>query len=203
MLRWRWHDYAGPLWQRGFTQNSRCVQAAVDGHIGLRGVCASSDALGGGRRGSKLGNSLSGEQVSAGGGSASRRSGKHRSIWRPPQGRTAGTSSDTFFNLDGSPEPALPLFAQSDRMEITLGACEYGPRPDGCSQYLLDHGVAVSEVLPRPHRQTGLHWAAYGGHADTVKVLLKRRPALDVRDGTFNGTPLDWALHGWRERRWR
>ena len=59
----------------------------------------------------------------------------------------------------------------------------------------------TSEVLPRPHKQTGLHWAAYGGHGDTVKVLLKRRPALDVRDASFNGTPLGWALHGWWERR--
>jgi len=36
---------------------------------------------------------------------------------------------------------------------------------------------------------------------DTVKALLTRRPALDVRDASFNGTPLDWALHGWSERR--
>jgi len=35
----------------------------------------------------------------------------------------------------------------------------------------------------------------------TVKALLKRRPPLDVRDASFDGTPLDWALHAWRERR--
>jgi hypothetical protein len=36
-----------------------------------------------------------------------------------------------------------------------------------------------------------------------VKALLKRRPKLDVRDASFNGTPLGWALHGWWERRER
>jgi len=65
---------------------------------------------------------------------------------------------------------------------------------------LLEHGVSVSDVL-RPHKQTGLHWAAHGGHVDTVKALLKRHPPLDVRDASFDGTPLDWALHGWFELR--
>jgi hypothetical protein len=67
--------------------------------------------------------------------------------------------------------------------------------------YLLDHGVTASEVLPRPHQQTGLHWAAYGGHVETVKTLLKRHPALDLKDASFNGTSLGWAMHGWWERR--
>jgi ankyrin repeat protein len=100
------------------------------------------------------------------------------------------------FSPDGSLEPPATIAQLKDGF---TWACEYGHAD--VVEYLLDHGVAASELLPRPHRQTGLHWAAYGGHADTVKVLLKRRPALDVRDGTFNGTPLDWALHGWRERR--
>jgi hypothetical protein len=41
----------------------------------------------------------------------------------------------------------------------------------------------------------------YGGHVGTVKALLKRRPRLDVRDASFDGTPLGWAVHGWWERR--
>ena len=31
---------------------------------------------------------------------------------------------------------------------------------------------------------------------------MKRRPPLEVRDASFNATPLSWALHGgWREEK--
>ena len=51
-----------------------------------------------------------------------------------------------------------------------------------------------------PH-EVVLGAAAHGGHVDTVKALLKHRPSLDVRDASFNATPLGWAVHGWWERR--
>jgi hypothetical protein len=77
-------------------------------------------------------------------------------------------------------------------------ACEYG-RTD-VVEFLLGHGVDV-DLVTGPHRQTGLHWAATGGHLDTVNALMKRRPKLDVRDASFGGTPVGWALHGWIEQR--
>jgi ankyrin repeat protein len=104
----------------------------------------------------------------------------------------------SFFNPDGSLKPPATIAQLKDGF---TWACEYG-RTD-VVEYLLDHGVDASEVLPRPHKQTGLHWAAYGGHIATVKALLKRRPRLDVRDASFGGTPRlggAWMVGtpGWR-----
>src|SRR5262249_20283252 len=45
--------------------------------------------------------------------------------------------------------------------------------------------------------QTGLHWAALEGQADTVKLLLERGALVNVKDESFDGTPLGWALYGW------
>ena len=62
--------------------------------------------------------------------------------------------------------------------------------------FLLGRGVDVAAKLP-PNRQTGLHWAAHGGYPDIVRLLLRHGARVEPRDGTFQGTALDWALHGW------
>jgi ankyrin repeat protein len=95
----------------------------------------------------------------------------------------------TFFNKDGR----LKATATKTQMELGfIWACEYGRKP--VVAFLLQKGM---DVAAQPHGETGLHWAAYGGHAQIVKMLLKRSPPLDVKDARFDGTPLDWALHGW------
>ena len=42
-----------------------------------------------------------------------------------------------------------------------------------------------------------MHWAAYGGYAETVRVLLRHDAPVNVKDETFEGTPLGWALYAW------
>ncbi|HEY7186621.1 MAG TPA: ankyrin repeat domain-containing protein [Vicinamibacterales bacterium] len=97
----------------------------------------------------------------------------------------------SFFADDGS----LTNGATTEQMADGFSwACEYG-RAD-VVQFLLDRGMDVGARL-RPHKQTGVHWAAYGAHVETVKVLLRHRPPLDVRDESFDGTPLEWALYAW------
>jgi hypothetical protein len=49
--------------------------------------------------------------------------------------------------------------------------------------------------------ETGLHWAAYEGDADTVQLLLHRGAPVDDVDDTHGGTPLGWALYAWGNRR--
>jgi len=102
----------------------------------------------------------------------------------------------SFFNSDGSLKSTATTAQLKDGF---TWACEYG-RTD-VVEYLLDRGIDVGEQFPRPHGQTVLHWAAQGGHVDTVKVLLRRRAPVDVKDKRFGGTPLGWALHGWSERK--
>src|SRR5262249_11923103 len=73
-----------------------------------------------------------------------------------------------------------------------MWACEYGRTR--VVAFLLEHGMPINA---RPHGETGLHWAAYGGHAAIVKLLLERKAPIDVKDESYENTPLGWALHGW------
>ncbi|HEU0007725.1 MAG TPA: ankyrin repeat domain-containing protein [Terriglobia bacterium] len=97
----------------------------------------------------------------------------------------------SFFNEDGS------LKANATTVQMKSGfnwACEYGRT--GVVDFLLQKGIEVGE---RHHGETGLHWAALGGHLDIVKLLLERKAPVNVKDERFGGTPLGWALYGWQE----
>jgi Ankyrin repeats (many copies) len=96
----------------------------------------------------------------------------------------------SFFDDDG----ALKEAGKARQMTAGfLNACGYGKAD--VVEYLLDHGMDVNGTSR--DGETGLHFAALGGNVDTVRVVLRRKPKVDVRDGRFNGTPLGWALHSW------
>jgi ankyrin repeat protein len=46
------------------------------------------------------------------------------------------------------------------------------------------------------HDATALHWAAWQGNAAAIRLLLEHHPPLEDKQNAFEGTPLDWALHG-------
>src|SRR5262245_39361745 len=97
----------------------------------------------------------------------------------------------SFFNEDGS------LKSTATTAQVQAGfnwACAYGRTP--VVDFLVQAGIDIGE---RHHGETGLHWAAYGGHSEVVKLLLEHRAPVDVRDDRFGGTPLSWALYGWQE----
>jgi ankyrin repeat protein len=73
--------------------------------------------------------------------------------------------------------------------EAFLYACQYGQNQ--VVELLLEKGVDLS--AHDRNGQTGLHFAVIGGHLETVKLLLTRNLALNVKN-RFGGTVLGQAL---------
>ena len=97
------------------------------------------------------------------------------------------------FDDDDTRKPIVTV----ENMHAAFGAaCTYGQL--AVAEFLLGRGVPPDARLG-DHGQMGLHWAALGGHADIVALLLDRHAPVDVVDATYHGTPLSWALHGWCE----
>jgi hypothetical protein len=46
------------------------------------------------------------------------------------------------------------------------------------------------------HHATPLHWAAWHGNVELVRLILRHHPPLENADNEFKGTPLGWAIHG-------
>src|SRR5262249_22724568 len=74
-----------------------------------------------------------------------------------------------------------------------IWACEYGHT--NVVKFLLDRRMKLDGNFM--HGETGLHWAALGGHAEIVDLLLKANAPVHVKDQIDGGTPLGWAVYGW------
>ena len=96
----------------------------------------------------------------------------------------------SFFDEQGRLRP--PLTADQLKSGFAM-ACQFG-RID-VVRFLLERGVRADERLESG--ETGLHWASYGGHSETVGLLLDRGASVDVVERTYGGTPLGWALYAW------
>jgi ankyrin repeat protein len=74
-----------------------------------------------------------------------------------------------------------------------IWACEYGKT--NVVKFLLEKEISIDWKFF--HGQTGLHWAAYGGHAEIVDLLLKAGAPVNIKDQRHGSTPLEWAIYGW------
>jgi ankyrin repeat protein len=65
---------------------------------------------------------------------------------------------------------------------------------------LLDAGEDPNRYNPNGYHShaTPLHHAALSNHADVVRLLVERGARLDMKDTVYQGTALDWAIHGGR-----
>ena len=59
---------------------------------------------------------------------------------------------------------------------------------------MLDLGF--DQRVAGPDGGDALHWAAFHGNAEMVRVLLRRDPPIGVRDSRYNATPLGWCVYG-------
>jgi ankyrin repeat protein len=87
------------------------------------------------------------------------------------------------------------IVSQKELTEGFVFACEYGH--NNVVEFLLERGMDLS--AHRGDGQTGLHWAVIGGHLETVQLLLRYSPPLEVRNvygGTVLGQTLWSAAHG-------
>lgn len=60
-------------------------------------------------------------------------------------------------------------------------------------EFLLAQGL---DLAGDEEGETALHHAAYGGHADVVRLLLEKHADVNAVDRHYEGTPLGWALYG-------
>jgi hypothetical protein len=86
---------------------------------------------------------------------------------------------------------------ERQRAALTL-ACMHGHTR--VVQLLLDAGVDPSQYNPAGMHahSTPLHQAVWSNRETVVHLLVERGARLDMRDLVYEGTPLDWAVHGQR-----
>src|SRR6267154_696370 len=69
-----------------------------------------------------------------------------------------------------------------------IWACEYGRI--SAVKFLLERGVSTDSSPTCG--ETGLHWAAFGGHAELVELLLSANAPVNATEQSHRGTPLGW-----------
>ena len=62
------------------------------------------------------------------------------------------------------------------------------------ARLMLTAGLPVDAFSQ--HHAMPLHWAAWHGNAELVRLILAHRPPLENADNDFHATPLNWAVHG-------
>ena len=60
----------------------------------------------------------------------------------------------------------------------------------------IDHGADIRHA--GCHGGTALHWAAWCGRDRVVDILIRRQARLEQKCIDFGGTPLLWAVHGYK-----
>jgi hypothetical protein len=82
-------------------------------------------------------------------------------------------------------------FTAVEKRQLAHAACQ---NETTAVRLMLEAGLPV-DARSR-HNATALHWAAWQGNAEAVRLLLEHNPPLEDARNDFTSTPLGWAIHG-------
>jgi Ankyrin repeats (many copies)/Ankyrin repeats (3 copies) len=88
----------------------------------------------------------------------------------------------------------LPDSSPEDRQEA-LGLAVINRQLEA-ARLCLDAGADPNSFLPVHRHSTPLHQAAINSDIELMKLLVMHGARLDIRDTLWDGTPLNWAVHG-------
>ncbi|MBI1388066.1 MAG: hypothetical protein GC154_06420 [bacterium] len=88
--------------------------------------------------------------------------------------------------------PSLIESLTPNEMHVIANAAQQGRL--NTLRTLLDAGFDVNSR--GEHGGTPLHWAAWFGRIDALRLLLNRGASMEIRCKTFGCTPFMWAAHG-------
>jgi ankyrin repeat protein len=82
-------------------------------------------------------------------------------------------------------------FSEEDKRQIAHAA-----RNNNTAALRLMLAVGLPVTARGQHNATPLHWAAWHGNIEMVRLLLRHNPPLEDSANDFRSTPLGWAIHG-------
>jgi ankyrin repeat protein len=133
----------------------------------------------------------------------------HEDIYRFLMERTSDDLKLTVACEVADEETIGGLLARRPELPKSLGEAERRKLPDAARDENLK-GVRLMLAAGWPvdargqHGGTALHWACWHGSVELTREVLQYRPALELTDHDYRGTPLFWAVygsvHGWRCR---
>lgn len=90
---------------------------------------------------------------------------------------------------------ALLANASSDEIQMVLAQAVINGQMEA-ARVALDVGADPNRFMPVHAHSTPLHQAALIEDVALIDLLVARGARPDIRDTMWNGTPLDWAIHG-------
>jgi hypothetical protein len=125
----------------------------------------------------------------------------HEEVWRVLMDRTPDTMKLAVACELGDGDLVTHLLAGQPDLAASLSPEDRRRLPDaaqnnntGAVRRMLEAGWPAD---PRgQHKATALHWAGFHGNPEMARTLLEHGAPVNLKGDHFDGTPLDWALHG-------